>query len=377
MSRRLARFIDVIEHFDPLILYRPGKNQQAADALSRIPGFPREPTDLEDEVGDNWLAGRIYAMDESDSEASDKDELYASEMPTMDESDSEASDEDELYASDMSTLTSKNLDTANVSSGFFQITILDPATVLFYDAMKDYLSGKNIEDEVLEGKVVDECTHYVVRAGRLWKYVGKDGRRLPVIYTAEELEKVANDVHKDVGHYGAGVVWKAMKERYYVPGAKEWVKEELASCVPCQLFATSKTTPGPLHEMNAHDAFAFWGIDWVGPLPETASGNKYLLNAVDYGTSLGISIPHVARSGSAVVRLLEKIKYTYGKPLQILTDNGAEFLGDKVQVYLRRNSIQHSRTTPGHPQTNEKVERFNSEIVRRLQRIGQEDGAGG
>ena len=57
-----------------------------------------------------------------------------------------------------------------------------------------------------------------------------------------------------------------------------------------------------------------------------------------------------------------------------MTDNGAEFLGDQVQVYLRRNSIQHFRTTPGHPQTNGKVERFNSEIVRRLQRIGQEDG---
>ena len=127
--------------------------------------------------------------------------------------------------------------------------------------------------------------------------------------------------------------------------------------------------------MEAHDAFAFWGIDWVGPLPETTSGKKYLLNAVDYGTSLGVSIPHSARSGGAVVRLLEKIKYTYGKPLQILTDNGAEFLGDKVQVYLRRNSIQHSHTTPGHPQTNGKVERFNSEIVRRLQRIGQEDNA--
>src|SRR5436190_13883889 len=118
----------------------------------------------------------------------------------------------------------------------------------------------------------------------------------------------------------------------------------------------SKTKQGPLHEMEAHDAFAFWGIDWVGPLPETTSGNKYLLNAVDCGTSLGIAIPHSARSGGAVVRLLEKIKYAYGKPLQILTDNGAEFLGDKVQVYLRRNLIQYFRTTPGHPQTNGKVQ---------------------
>ncbi len=242
--------------------------------MSRIPGFPRESTDPEeDEVGDNWLAGRIYAMDESDLDLEFSDDEYTPEM---------------------SVSMDKYLDVSDISSGFFQIAIVNPAIILFYNAMKDYLSGKNIEDEVLEGKIIDKCAHYVMRGGRLWKYMGEDGRRLPVMYTVEDLEKLTNDVHKDVGHYGAEAVWKAMKERYYVPGAKEWVKEELASCVPCQLFMASKMKLGPLHEMEAHDAFTFWGIDWVGPLPETTSGNKYLLNAVDYGTSLGIAIPHSA-----------------------------------------------------------------------------------
>jgi hypothetical protein len=35
-SRRLARFVDAIEHFDVVIIYRPGRHQLAADALSRI-----------------------------------------------------------------------------------------------------------------------------------------------------------------------------------------------------------------------------------------------------------------------------------------------------------------------------------------------------
>ena len=157
MSRRLARFIDVIEHFDPLILYRPGKNQQAADALSRIPGFPREPIDVdEDGVGDNWLAGRIYAMDESESDL-----------------DLEFSDDE--YTPEMSVSMDKYLDVSDISSGFFQIAIVNPAIILFYNAMKDYLSGKNIEDEVLESKIIDKCAHYVMRGGRLWKYMGEDG----------------------------------------------------------------------------------------------------------------------------------------------------------------------------------------------------------
>ena len=60
------------------------------------------------------------------------------------------------------------------------------------------------------------------------------------MYQAEEVEKLIKDVHKDVGHYGADVVWNAMKERYYIPGIKEQVKEELASCIQCQLFTTPK-----------------------------------------------------------------------------------------------------------------------------------------
>ncbi len=34
LGRRLARFVDNIAHFDVNIMYRPGRNQLVADALS-------------------------------------------------------------------------------------------------------------------------------------------------------------------------------------------------------------------------------------------------------------------------------------------------------------------------------------------------------
>lgn len=55
MSRRLARFIDIVGYFSPTIIYRPGKNQQAADSLSRIPGFPSETPSENDEIEDNLV----------------------------------------------------------------------------------------------------------------------------------------------------------------------------------------------------------------------------------------------------------------------------------------------------------------------------------
>ena len=43
LGHRLARFADNIAHFDARIIYRPGRNQLAAHALSRRPGNAPTP----------------------------------------------------------------------------------------------------------------------------------------------------------------------------------------------------------------------------------------------------------------------------------------------------------------------------------------------
>ena len=46
MTKRLTRFIDEVEHYDPTIVYRPGKLQVVPDALSRMAGQSEgEPAD--------------------------------------------------------------------------------------------------------------------------------------------------------------------------------------------------------------------------------------------------------------------------------------------------------------------------------------------
>src|SRR5947199_7570136 len=51
-AKRLTRFINEIEHFNPIIAYQPGKLQIVPDALSRMPGLREEgePADT-----DNFL----------------------------------------------------------------------------------------------------------------------------------------------------------------------------------------------------------------------------------------------------------------------------------------------------------------------------------
>ena len=72
--------------------------------------------------------------------------------------------------------------------------------------------------------------------------------------------------------------------------------------------------------------------------------------------------------------LIRYIIYDCGKPSTILSDNGEEFRGSEFESFLAKYKICHSYTSPGHPQTNGKVERLNHELVQRLQRISAEEG---
>jgi hypothetical protein len=340
MSRRLARFIDIIEHFDPEIVYRPGKNQQAADALSRIPGFPIDS----EEIGDN------LAVEEEIPDLVFDDDLVDESLPDLvdDEEDGVVVEEDVVNLIDHEN------------------------TEKFYDALIEYLEAGNVDDETLEAEVCKQARYYVVRGGKLWRLIG-NGKRVPVVYKYTDILDVIEGIHADLGHYGAAITAESIKKRYYIPHLVEEVNDVISCCVPCLLHRKTKSTSGPLHEMEPQPAFHTWGMDFVGPLPETRKGHQYLLNAVDFGTGMAVSVSLKRRSWEAAVNLVEKIKYSFGKALRILTDNGSEFLSDKFEVYLKRNSIEHAYTTPGHPQTNGKVERYNSELTKRLQRLCQDN----
>jgi hypothetical protein len=89
---------------------------------------------------------------------------------------------------------------------------------------------------------------------------------------------------------------------------------------------------------------------------------------MDHGTGWTLAHALPQRSAETVLNMLSEIITTYGKPTTVLTDNGAEFDSDSVQLYFRRATINHVRTSPYHPQTNGRLEKFNDTCVQILAR---------
>jgi len=102
-----------------------------------------------------------------------------------------------------------------------------------------------------------------------------------------------------------------------------------------------------------------WAMDFMSD--SLCNGRKFrALNVIDHYNRLclGIEIDH-GLAAQKVVLFMEKLIEIHGKPKQIRTDNGPEFISKRFQTWLNNNNITWSRIEKGKPQQNAIVERFN------------------
>lgn len=104
-------------------------------------------------------------------------------------------------------------------------------------------------------------------------------------------------------------------------------------------------------------------VDLVGPMNETARGNKWILVVTDNFTCWRDALPIPDGTAETVTKMLdERILCYLGLPGQIHSDQGAQFESELMDELCRFWSVEKSRTTPFHAQGNGLVERYNREL---------------
>ena len=58
------------------------------------------------------------------------------------------------------------------------------------------------------------------------------------------------------------------------------------------------------------------------------------------------------------IEILRSLFSSYGLPLQLVSDNGPQFIAAEFAGFLERNGVKHIRSAPYHPATNGQAERF-------------------
>lgn len=102
-----------------------------------------------------------------------------------------------------------------------------------------------------------------------------------------------------------------------------------------------------------------WSMDFMHDSLD--NGRKFrTLNIIDDYNREALAIEiNYSFSSEEVVRVLESIIEQRGKPMEIRTDNGTEFLAKAFKGFCQNSSIDHFTIQKGKPNQNGYIERFN------------------
>ncbi|SAL96876.1 hypothetical protein [Absidia glauca] len=316
---RLTRWMNEIELYDPVIEYKPGSQHVVPDALSRV---------------------LIGSKDSGNGSGSDSGENSGVTMVP-----------DYLYA-----INGNVAPVLKHPSDWPIYFLCDQDTIP--DDAKD-LMNKHKDD-------------YVVDNGTVMKKVKVEGKMklLPFIaYSSRSnwLQKY----HDDLGHLGVPTVLSHLQSRIFWPSMETDITNWLKQCPECQLNGPQRRSRhgGPMKPLPIPAPFSRWHLDFIGELPLTAKGNKWLLVAVDYATNWPILRALPEATGSNIAKFIyEEITLRFGCPDEILTDRGANFMSKILANYVALMRTNHSCTSAFHPRTNGKVERLNGIIKSMLRK---------
>ncbi|CAM4720306.1 unnamed protein product [Leuciscus chuanchicus] len=193
------------------------------------------------------------------------------------------------------------------------------------------LSVNKLGDSVHLLSAVLEDPHCKLDTLRLF-YIGPSMQYMRLVVLSEEKKRsVLTECHNNPGtgnHSGVRGTQNRVIAGYYwstiIRDVKEWVKE----------------------------AWEVLGLDLIGPLPETARNNKYVLTMTDLYTKWVIAAPLQSKTAAEVSANIIKKLYLFGTVRKIITDQGKEFVNKLNSSIFSTLNIKHAVSSAYHPQTN-------------------------
>src|ERR1044071_1646603 len=242
--------------------------------------------------------------------------------------------------------------------------------ILYFLTQKQFPENLNPDQQETLKK---QSANYYTDNNFLYK-IDKNTKKKIRVIRAFEMEATLFMFHNDPlsAHASTERMMNKMRTRYYWPQMYEDIREYVRSCDICQRRGKYRRTE-PLHPIPVGEPFYRIGIDYVGPLPRTKEGNKYIIVAMDYLTKWPEARPtKEATAATTIDFIYDDIVCRHGCPGIIQTDRGTHFNNQLLKKLVEKFKIEHVMSTPYHPQTNGLVERFNRTLIESLARTAHQ-----
>ncbi|XP_022111409.1 protein NYNRIN-like [Acanthaster planci] len=143
------------------------------------------------------------------------------------------------------------------------------------------------------------------------------------------------------------------------------VRSVIRRCVECaKRKSPTKTRKAPLQQRAVGAPMERVALDIVGPLPETAKRNKYILVVGDYLSKWMEAYPLADQTAEAVAEtFVKEFVCRFSVPEVLLSDQGSNFESQVFTEMCHILGIDKARTCPYNPKSDGLIERFNRTLV--------------
>ena len=182
-----------------------------------------------------------------------------------------------------------------------------------------------------------------------------------------DILKMFHD-HEMAGHPGELETFNSVKQHYWWPGMRMFVKRYVQGCGICQQFKINQNPSHPSYQSiegsKSTRPFAQCSMDMITDLP-LSNGYDSILAVVDHALTKGvILIPclKTLMAAQCAELLLDNVYKRFGLMDKIISDRGPQFAAKSFVELLKLLKIKSALTMAYHPQSDGATERVNQEI---------------
>ena len=393
---RLLRWSIMLQSYDFQVVYKTGKTNQNADALSRRSyGSPPPEDPFDDITNDDIHFGAVETTEATewieirfDWKGMD-DELQVTNSGDINRSDlplpvciiNEAMDEhgeEEISQPKGEYQTAGQNDTQQKFEATFNEELSEKQRKDYnISRIIQYMeNGELPQDAKSARQTVIEAEFFFFKDGILHHRQHESDKRKQAISAAIEQVVIPEDMriqvleqyHDNNGHPAVERCYAAIRQHYYWHRMYADIRRYARSCTVCQRSHINYgARKPPLQPLPVQELFERWHMDILGPLANTPEGYKYVLVVVESLSRHPELIPLKTQEASEVAEALWKHIFSrFGAPRSLVSDRGTNFLSHLVANLCKLFNVTRIHTSAHHQQSNAACEKFNDTILKCL-----------